>query len=75
MAEQSNNAQSFGGIGESLQTAGESDDMQRFGGFEGTTGAMEGSESLVPNRQGSETGFLDQTLPIPKEYLKYLTKK
>lgn len=75
MAEQSNNAQSFGGVGESLQTTGESNDMQGFGGLEGATGAMEGFESLVPNRQGSETGFLDQTLPVPKEYLRYLTEK
>lgn len=75
MAEQSNYNQNVGGISEPLQTAGESYGLQGIGGFEGIAGGMESPESLVPNRQGAETGFLDQTLPIPKEYLNYLKDK
>lgn len=74
MAEESNYNQTFTGIDNGLSSTGASNDMQGFGGFEGTTGGMESAESLVPNRQGSETGFLDQTLPVPEEYLRYLTK-
>lgn len=64
--------QSFGGTGEFLQTEGESDGLQGFNGIERIAGSTSSPETLVPNRHGSETGFLDQTLPIPEEYLKYL---
>jgi hypothetical protein len=75
MAEQSNNYQNVGGVNGNISPAGESYDNQGFGGIEGIAGAMEDPQSLVPNRQGSETGFLDQTLPIKEEYLRYLTNQ
>lgn len=56
-------------IATALQSQGEGYGMPESGGAEEVAGSMAGSGALVPNRYGSETGFLDQVLPIPKEVL------
>ena len=72
MAEESYNQSNVEDLAGGLSSPGEGNDLSELGEFEGIARAMESPESLVPNRSGAETGFLDQTLPIPKEYIRYL---
>lgn len=69
MAEESSNPENVAGFDQILQTAGEGYGLPGYIGSQEDSGQLGGVESLIPNRYGSETGFLDQVLPLPKEVL------